>query len=269
MARYPGRERERRVPAAVLLDQVARIVAACGMREADARLVADTLVKADLRGIHSHGTLRVPDYIKKLTEDGVEPQAAPRIERQIGGAIVVDGANAMGQIAMNVAMQAVIAAAREHGLAMAAVGRSNHCGAMDYWAMQALPHDMIGIAGTNALPTMAPWGGIDKIVGMNPLAVAVPGDREPPIVMDIAFGMTAHGKILRAERGTAAAGLGDRCGRQSDNGCRRGAPRPHPAGRRPQGDRPRDHGRPPFDRAGGCRLRPRIGQHVGSCLCRP
>jgi LDH2 family malate/lactate/ureidoglycolate dehydrogenase len=81
----------------VLLDQVARIFAACGMREADARLVADTLVKADLRGIHSHGTLRVPDYIKKLTEDGVEPQAAPRIQRQIGGAIVVDGATPWGR----------------------------------------------------------------------------------------------------------------------------------------------------------------------------
>ena len=202
MARYPGNEHERRIPVAVLLDQVTRIFAACGMREADAGLLADTLVKADLRGIHSHGTLRVPDYVKKLTLDGVDPRATPRVERRVGGAIVVDGANAMGQIAMHVAMQAAIAAAGEHGLAMAAVGRSNHCGAMDYWAMQALPHDMIGIAGTNALPTMAPWGGTDKIVGMNPLAIAVPGDREPPIVMDIAFGMTAHGKIrVYAQKG--------------------------------------------------------------------
>ena len=61
--------------------------------------------------------------------------------------------------------------------------------------MRALPHGMIGLAGTNALPTMAPWGGLDKIVGMNPLAIAFPTAEEPPLVLDVAFGMTAHGKI--------------------------------------------------------------------------
>jgi LDH2 family malate/lactate/ureidoglycolate dehydrogenase len=66
---------------------------------------------------------------------------------------------------------------------------------MDNWAAMALPHDMIGLAATNALPTMAPWGGIDKIVGINPLAVAIPASSEPPVVLDIAFGATAHGKI--------------------------------------------------------------------------
>jgi LDH2 family malate/lactate/ureidoglycolate dehydrogenase len=80
-------------------------------------------------------------------------------------------------------------------VAVAAVRNSNHCGAMDHWARMALAHDMVGIATTNALPTMAPWGGIDKIVGINPLAVAFPGLEEPPIVLDIAFGATAHGKI--------------------------------------------------------------------------
>jgi LDH2 family malate/lactate/ureidoglycolate dehydrogenase len=66
---------------------------------------------------------------------------------------------------------------------------------MDRWAMKALAHDMIGIAMTNALPTMAPWGGTEKIVGINPVAVAIPAAAEPPIVLDIAFGATAHGKI--------------------------------------------------------------------------
>ena len=101
----------------------------------------------------------------------------------------------MGQIAADFAMRAAIEQARTTHVAVAAVGNSNHCGAMDYWAAMALPHDMIGIATTNAIPTMAPWGGVDRIVGINPLAVAIPAGAEPPIVLDIAFGATAHGKI--------------------------------------------------------------------------
>jgi LDH2 family malate/lactate/ureidoglycolate dehydrogenase len=74
---------------------------------------------------------------------------------------------------------------------------------MDYWAMRPLSAGMIGIAGTNALPTMAPWGGRDKIVGINPVAIAVPG-KETPLVLDIAFGATAHGKMrVYAQKGEA------------------------------------------------------------------
>jgi LDH2 family malate/lactate/ureidoglycolate dehydrogenase len=108
---------------------------------------------------------------------------------------VVDAGNAMGQVAASFAMAAAIERARGTHVAIAAVRNSNHCGAMDHWAAMALPHDMIGIATTNALPTMAPWGGIDKIVGINPLAIAIPSRDEAPIVLDIAFGATAHGKI--------------------------------------------------------------------------
>lgn len=172
-----------------------RIFAAAGVDAADLALLAATLVRAGLRGIHSHGTLCVPEYVKKLTVDGVDPGGRPQVVRQTGGAIVVDVANAMGQVAMSFALDQAIVTAREHGVAMAAVGRSNHCGAMDYWAMRALPQATIGIAGTNALPTMVPWGGLDKIVGMNPLAISVSDHEEPAIVVDLAFGMTAHGKI--------------------------------------------------------------------------
>src|SRR5262249_42437413 len=102
--------------------------------------------------------------------------------------------NAMGQIAASFAMRAAIERAVATKVAVAAVRNSNHCGAMDHWAAMALPHDMIGIATTNALPTMAPWGGIDKIVGINPLAVAIPAGGEPPAVRGIASAATAHGK---------------------------------------------------------------------------
>jgi LDH2 family malate/lactate/ureidoglycolate dehydrogenase len=195
MAEYPGTENERRIAPATLRAGVARIFEACGMSKQDADLLAGALAAADQRGIHSHGTLRVPDYVDKLTKGGVDPRGKPAIASRKGAAIVIDAKNAMGQIAADLAMRSAIEAARETGVAIAAVRNSNHCGAMDHWAAMALPHGMIGLAATNALPTMAPWGGIEKIVGINPLAVAFPAGKEAPIVLDIAFGATAHGKI--------------------------------------------------------------------------
>jgi LDH2 family malate/lactate/ureidoglycolate dehydrogenase len=92
-------------------------------------------------------------------------------------------------------MERAIERAQIHNLAFVAVRGSNHCGAMAFYAMMALPHDMIGLAATNALPTMAPWGGTSKIVGINPLAVAIPAGREHPFVLDAAFSGSSHGKI--------------------------------------------------------------------------
>ena len=195
MALYPGAEGERRIPAGELCEAVAAIFASCGMSAADASLVADTLVESDLRGIHSHGVLRVPDYVGKLTALGVDPRGVPRIVSGRGAAIVIDGGNSMGQVGATFAMQRAIEAARATGVAAAALRGSNHCGAMDRYARMALDHDMIGVAMTNALPTMAPWGGRDKIVGINPLSIAIPAGQECSPVLDIAFGATAHGKM--------------------------------------------------------------------------
>jgi LDH2 family malate/lactate/ureidoglycolate dehydrogenase len=165
------------------------------MQASDAFLLADTLVAADLRGIHSHGVLRVPDYVEKLTTGGVNPKGRPVIVRDSGSALVIDGGNSMGQIGATYGMNLAIDRARSTGVAVASVGASNHCGALFYYAMLALPAGMIGIAATNALPTMAPWGGTAKIVGINPLAVAIPADKADPIVLDAAFSYSSHGKI--------------------------------------------------------------------------
>jgi LDH2 family malate/lactate/ureidoglycolate dehydrogenase len=195
---------ERRINAAALSLGVAQIFEQVGMSTTDASLLADSLVFADLRGIHSHGVLRVPEYVDKLTVKGVNPQGKPRIVRSFGGCLVVDGDNSMGQIGMHFAMNEAIHRAEEHGIAAAAIRGSNHSGAMAYFAIQALPHDMIGIATTNALPTMAPWGGAEKIVGINPLGVAIPAGEELPIVHDAAFSGSSHGKIrIHQQKGLA------------------------------------------------------------------
>jgi len=195
MAGYPGAETERRFHFEELARFVASVFEACEMGAADARLLAETLAVADLRGCHSHGVLRVPDYVKKLREEGVDPKGRPRVVEDRPSAIRVDGRNAMGQISCQFAMQRAIIKARGTGVAAAAVGASNHCGALAYFAMQALEQGLIGLATTNALPTMAPWGGVDKIVGINPLAVAIPAGEEDPIVIDAAFSASSHGKV--------------------------------------------------------------------------
>lgn len=195
MPGYPTAGTETRVPFEVLLDRVGLIFRSQGMSDEDAHLVAHSLVIADARGVHSHGVLRVPEYVKKLSTGGVDPRGKPRVASDSAAAMVVDGGNAMGQIACAFAMERAIERARQTNVAAVAVRGSNHCGALFYYAMMGLSENMIGIVTTNALPTMAPWGGTDKIVGINPLAVAFPSGEEPPIVLDAAFSGSSHGKI--------------------------------------------------------------------------
>ncbi|MBI3697154.1 MAG: Ldh family oxidoreductase [Acidobacteria bacterium] len=195
MPGYPGSEKERRVPREALQALVAAVFERCRMSPSDATLLAETLVAADLRGVHSHGVLRVPEYVAKLLDKRVDPAGRPRVVQDSGAALVIDGGNSMGQIAAAFAMRRAIERARATHVAVAAVRGSNHCGAMAYYAMLALAENMIGLATTNALPTMAPWGGIDKIVGINPLAVAIPAAEEHPLVFDAAFSYSSHGKI--------------------------------------------------------------------------
>ncbi len=188
-------EPEPRVGVDALLTVVTAIFERCGMSGADAWRLGDSLVSADLRAVNSHGVMRVPEYVKKLTVDGVDPRGVPRVVRDAGACLVVDGGNSMGQIGAWFAMERVIERAESTGIAAAAIRGSNHCGAMAYYAAQALSHDAIGWATTNALPVMAPWGGAERILGINPLAVAIPAGEEPPIVYDAAFSGSAHGKV--------------------------------------------------------------------------
>lgn len=195
-------EADVRVPHTELLSLVTAVFSAAGMEGDDAALLANTLVEADLEGIHSHGVLRVPEYVKKVTVDGVNPRGHPSIASDRGACFVIDGGNSMGQVGMAFAMRHVIERARETGIAAAAIRGSNHSGAMSYYVRMAVDNDMIGIATTNALPTMAPIGGAERIVGMNPVGYGVPGGDEGSIIYDAAFGATAHGKLrVMAQKG--------------------------------------------------------------------
>jgi LDH2 family malate/lactate/ureidoglycolate dehydrogenase len=188
-------ENETRVPSDELFRLVTDVFERCDMDKRDASLLAGTLCYADLTGVHSHGVLRVPEYVGKLTHGGVNPRGRPSVVRDSGACLVVDGGNSMGQIGMQFAMDQAIDRARTTGIAAVAIRGSNHCGALAHYVRAAVERDMIGIATTNALPTMAPWGGAERLLGINPLGIGIPAGEEYDIVYDAAFSGTAHGKI--------------------------------------------------------------------------
>ena len=191
-----------RVPVNELQDLTTGIFKSTGMFDEDAFLLADSLVTADLSGTHSHGILRVPEYVKKLTVDDVDPKGRPSVASDRGGALVIDGNNSMGQIGSAFAMKLAIGRAENTGIAAAAVRGSNHNGALSYYTEMAVERGMIGLATTNALPTMAPIGGAERILGIDPLAIAIPANNEHPISYDAAFSGTAHGKVrVYAQKG--------------------------------------------------------------------
>jgi LDH2 family malate/lactate/ureidoglycolate dehydrogenase len=137
----------------------------------------------------------VPEYVKKLQDGGVDPRGRPAVVRDVGACLVVDGGNSMGQIGTRFAMRQAIERALSTGIAAVAIRGSNHCGALAPYVLEAVAHDMIGVVTTNALPTMAPWGGAERLLGINPLGVGIPAGDEWPIVYDAAFSAAAHGKI--------------------------------------------------------------------------
>jgi LDH2 family malate/lactate/ureidoglycolate dehydrogenase len=183
---------------------IAGIFAGCGLPAEDAEVVADSLVEADVRGVSSHGVVRVATYVKAIRDGSINPRPNVRVVVDRGPRAVVDGDGGMGQVGAYRAMGLAVARAQAEGIGAVGLRHGRHCGAMAYWALQALAADCIGFATTNAGLNMAPTGGRSKIVGNNPLAVAVPTNLAWPLVLDMATSVVAGGKLdvaaIRGER---------------------------------------------------------------------
>ena len=174
---------------------------AAGMRGKDARNCAHHLVTADARGVYSHGCMRMGVYCGRLLNGGTNPKGRPKIAKRKGCTILVDGDNAMGPVVGIFAMKEAIKLAGKFGSAAASVFGSNHIGTCAYYAMMAADADMLGFAWTiGASNIMAPWGGRDSRLGNNPLAIAVPCENRPHVVLDMAQSVVARGKIIMARK---------------------------------------------------------------------
>src|SRR6187551_2000789 len=136
----------------------------------EAEIVADHLVEADLRGVHSHGVIRVPTYVQGIQAGKINPRPKIEVVEDNGGQVVMDGDLGLGQLTAFRANELAIERGKEHGMAAVALRRSTHCGAMAYYALRARAADLIGIAITNAGMNMTPTGGTQKIIGNNPFA---------------------------------------------------------------------------------------------------
>ncbi len=170
-----------------------------GLSPADTVAVVESLVAADLRGVETHGLVRLPSYFRNLRTGLVDPHAAPVVAREGPTTAVIDAQNGMGQVAGVRAMEMAIEKAAQLGMGSVTVRASNHFGACAHYALMAATRGMIGIAMTNGSPAMAPWGGIVSTVGNNPIAIASPSGGAFSLVLDMALTVVARGRIKLAQ----------------------------------------------------------------------
>ncbi|MBE7173156.1 MAG: Ldh family oxidoreductase [Williamsia sp.] len=203
-----------------LFDFVYAVFARIGCSETDATTAAHTLLSADLRGIDSHGIARLSGYVRLWEVGRINPQPDLKLVHETPSTAVVDGDGGLGLVAAPFAMQTAIEKAAQAGTGWVSVQHSNHFGIAAAHAMMALPHDMIGIAMTNASPLVAPTYSLERLLGTNPICVAVPAGEEPPFVADMATTTAANGKleILQRTNKQAPAGwIQDKKGNSSLN----------------------------------------------------
>ena len=210
-----------------LFDFTKSILLKIGCPEKDAALAADVLLSADLRGVDSHGVARLSGYVRLWEKGRINATPNIKIVHETPSTAVVDGDGGLGLVVAPFAMQVAIDKAKTAGTGWVSVKHSNHYGIAGYHAMMALEHDMIGISLTNASPLVSPTFSKERLLGTNPIAVAIPAKNQPAFVADMATTTAANGKLEILQRKDMDAPLGwvqDKDGNQTtdSNGVKMG-----------------------------------------------
>lgn len=179
-----------------------------GCPEDQSTLATNVLLDADLRGIDSHGIARLSGYVRLWEAKRVNATPNVRIVHESPSTAVVDGDGGLGLVVAPKAMAIAIEKARIAGTGWVAVKNSNHFGIAGHHAMMALEHDMIGMAMTNASPLVAPTFSVERLLGTNPICVAIPANKQPAFVADFATTTAANGKLEILQRKNKEAPLG-------------------------------------------------------------
>jgi L-2-hydroxycarboxylate dehydrogenase (NAD+) len=193
-------EMEKRVSGDVLKAFIAGLLGKMDVPEGDAKLTAEVLVCANLRGIDSHGVARTRRYVQGLRDGVILARPEIRVVQETAVTALVDGGAGLGQVVAAGAMQTAMGKALEAGAGFVAVRNSNHFGIAGFYSMMALEEHLMGISMTNAAPLVVPTFGKDAVLGTNPLSVAVPTGNERPFVLDMATSVVTRGKLEEYER---------------------------------------------------------------------
>jgi LDH2 family malate/lactate/ureidoglycolate dehydrogenase len=190
--------REVCVPVGVLVGLTETCFGRLGLSREDASVVADVLIDANLRGISSHGFQRVPIYAKRVRQGLAGGSEEMSVVASFGAVCHMDAGKGLGPAVAVKALDKAAALAREYGVGLVALGGSTHFGPAGYYARRAASRGLVGMVMSNAPKTMAPYGALERFVGTNPLAIAIPLARHEPFVLDIATSVVARGKISQA-----------------------------------------------------------------------
>lgn len=174
---------------------IAEVLVALGATDATAAAQAEVLVEGDLRGHPSHGLQRLPMLVERIRADLVDPASSGEHSWRSRSVLAVDGGRGLGPPVALTALEAIVARAGEEGIALAAISNANHLGMLAPYVERAAQAGVAALATTTSEPLVHPWGGRDAGVGTNPLALAIPTDRDP-VVLDMATGAISRGKVI-------------------------------------------------------------------------
>jgi len=191
-----------------LKDFCRRAYEAAGVLAGEAAIVAELLARADLRGVASHGVMRLPIYIERLEKDYVRKKCQLTTLRQKGATAFLQAHGSMGHVVSQRAMRLAMELAQTHGIGWVTVKDSGHFGVTGLFPMMALEEDLIGYVCSNSAPMMAPFGGKSRIMGNNPLSYAFPADQRLPVVVDFSCTVVASGRLILARKKGESIPLG-------------------------------------------------------------
>jgi LDH2 family malate/lactate/ureidoglycolate dehydrogenase len=176
------------------------LFAAKGVPPQDADIAARCLVRADLRGVDTHGIVRIPGYLDRIDKGLINPAPDLAFERVAPAAARLDGQNGLGFIIATRAVTEAIEIARDNGLGLVGIRNSTHYGMAATYLLQAVEAGFLAMVFTNASRAMPPWGGREELLGTSPFAVAAPNSKGVPFVLDMSPTVAARGKIRKALR---------------------------------------------------------------------
>jgi LDH2 family malate/lactate/ureidoglycolate dehydrogenase len=176
-----------------------RVLEAAGAPPSKARLVAESLVEANLRGVDSHGIALLPHYIDQLQAGDVEPDREGHVISESGACLLYDAEHGFGFVTAEICCGHAIRLARQHGVALVVAREASHFGAAALWTRRISAAGLIGVAVCDAGPQVAPWQSRQRRIGTNPISVSVPHPDGRGWLLDMATTTVALGKLEQAE----------------------------------------------------------------------